>query len=120
VKGKQHLKKKYQFDLVYEKGRTWSNRQLVFKAVPNQMAFSRYGFSVSRKVGGAVKRNLVKRRLREIVGKQVLVPGWDLLFIARSSAREADFRGLQASVTNVLLRAGILANKHETACPETN
>ena len=62
--GREHLTRPEQYSQVYNKGRSWGSEALVMKALPNQLAFSRYGFSVGRRVGGAVVRNKVKRRLR--------------------------------------------------------
>ncbi len=86
MRGEQHLTTPAQYRLVYEKGSSWSNDLLAMRALPNGLRFSRYGFSVSRRVGGAVVRNRMKRRLREIMRRMPLRPGWDIVFIARSPA----------------------------------
>ncbi len=107
MKKKERLKKPEQYALVYNKGYTHTNRFLVLKAVPNQLEFSRYGISVSKRVGNAVVRNRVKRILREILRMAELCPGWDIIFIARSPAAEGDYHQLKESVSNLLTRARI-------------
>lgn len=120
MKGEQYLTTPAQYGLVYSKGNSWANDLLVLKALPNQLSRSRYGFSVSRRVGGAVVRNHAKRLLREILRRAPLRPGWDIVFIARSPAAGASYDRMEKSVKNLLSRARLITGDYERVCPETN
>lgn len=108
MKEPRALSTKAQYTLVYRQGRTWVNGLVVMKAAPNGLCLSRYGFSVSKKVGKAVRRNRLKRLFREIMREQRLRPGWDIVLIARPQAADADFRKLQRSVIGLLARGHLL------------
>lgn len=77
------------------------------------MPTSRVGFSVGRHVGNAVVRNRVKRKLREVVRQTDLLEGWDLVFIARGSAAQADFQQVQEATYELLRRARLLQALHD-------
>jgi ribonuclease P protein component len=102
TRGERILTDSRQFQAVYGRGRSWAVGPVVMKAMPNGGDYSRYGFSVSRRVGNAVTRNRVKRRLREVMRARRLMPGWDCVFIARS------YTALEGSVIGVLQRAGLV------------
>jgi ribonuclease P protein component len=80
------------------------------KAMPNGLSLTRYGFSVTKKVGKAVQRNRLKRLFREIMRSQSLKPGWDIIFIARSAAVDTDYHQLQKAITKLLVRAQLLGS----------
>ncbi|MDH5781370.1 MAG: ribonuclease P protein component [Dehalococcoidia bacterium] len=108
MKESRSLTNRAQYTLVYRQGKVWANSLLVMKAMPNGLSLSRYGFSVTKKVGKAVQRNRLKRLLREIMRLQSLRSGWDIVFIARSVAVNTDYHQLERAVTKLLTRAQLL------------
>jgi len=121
VRGEEYLTKTAQYALVYNKGNSWVSDLVVMKTLANGLTLSRYGFSVSRRVGKkAVVRNGVKRLLREILRLTPLQPGWDIIFIARPRAASADYANLEKSVKGLLCRARVLAGEYEEVFLRTN
>lgn len=103
---------KKDFSAVHRKGRRWANRLLVLRVLPSGLPTSRFGFSVGRRVGTAVTRNAVKRRLRASVQGISVRPGWDAVFIPRRAAASATFHELKAAVEDLLGRAGVIDVDH--------
>ena len=106
--GIAYLTKPEEYALVYSKGISWASKTIVLKATPNNLSLSRCGFSVGKKVGKAVNRNRVKRRLREIYRLSSLQPGWDIVLIARPASAETNYAELKIALTGLFTRARIL------------
>lgn len=104
------LRERERFEQVRRQGSCWTDRLIVLCALPNGLARSRFGFSVSRRVGNAVVRNRLKRRLREIVRlqREGIALGWDVVFIARPPTARADYREIERAVGRLLRQAGLI------------
>jgi len=120
MRGEEYLTKSAQYALVYQQGSSWVSSLIVMKALPNGLGLSRYGFSVSKRVGKAVTRNRVKRLLREILRLASVEPGWDIIFIARSAAATTGYAELKKSVEDLLSRAKLLTRNYEGIRLKTN
>jgi len=98
------------FRRVYAEGQSWSNRLLVLYKAPNGTAYSRFGFSVSRRIGQAVVRNRTKRRIREVVRLmyEQASSGYDVVLIARQGILRAEHGAIEQSVLHLFRLAGVL------------
>jgi ribonuclease P protein component len=108
------LSRSAEFERVYRQGRSVANRHLVLYSFPNESIDPpRLGLSVSRKVGGAVERNQVKRLLRDAFARAeaTLVRGHDVVVVARPEARELAEReglaGIDGALEELIGRAGL-------------
>ncbi|MGA2320336.1 MAG: ribonuclease P protein component [Solirubrobacteraceae bacterium] len=108
------LSRSAEFERVYRQGRSTANRYLVLYSFPNASAERpRLGLSVSRKVGGAVERNRVKRLLREAFAhaETGLRPGEDIVVVARPSvgglAEREGLEGVEAALSELIAKAGL-------------
>lgn len=103
------LRRRADFDAVMRSGTARSHRILVLRWRHTDRAETRIGLSTPRAIGGAVVRNRVRRRLREIVRERLgdIGAGYDLLLIARPDAAGASFAELRSALATLLERAGI-------------
>jgi ribonuclease P protein component len=108
------LKRNAEFKEVFETGETTANKLLAVYVKKNGFNNNRYGIVISRKVGKAVVRNKLRRRIREIVKNLFILnisaqnanekKFYDLVIIARKSAPEADFTELRSGLEMLLKR----------------
>ena len=88
----------------------FANGYLVLYARPNRTATNRVGITAGKKLGHAVVRNRVRRRLREVyrLNEELFAPGWDIVVVARSRCIKADFPTLTHAYLSLAEKAGIL------------
>ncbi len=103
---------------IHSEGASAANRLLVIRYLANELDYSRFAFVVSKRVGNAVFRNLVKRRLREAVKSCQLAAGWDAVFIARRGVQNATFDELSRATWNLLRRSGIGSTESTRSRPD--
>lgn len=104
------LKNPRDFTRLRQQGQRWRGRRLALNAMPNDLNHSRFGFVVSGRVGTAVVRNTVKRRLRSAIRQWLpeLASGYDVVVVAYQQAAEATYHELEAELESLLARAGLL------------
>lgn len=105
----RRLRHQRDFQALRMQGISRAHPLLVLRTTPNKLAYSRFGFAISRKVArNAVVRNKLRRRLQDLVRRAPVQGGWDMLFIARTTAPTATFDELQQALANVMERAKVL------------
>ncbi len=104
------LKKNSDFRRLYAKGKSAVNPYMVVYCRRNRTGQNRLGYTVSVKLGHAVRRNRIRRRLRETVrlNADKLTPGWDIVLVARSRALDAPFSKLQSAYLASCGKLGLL------------
>lgn len=90
------------------------------KVLPNGLDSNRYGLSVARKMGWAVRRNRLRRQFREIIRSHSIEKGWDIVLIARPKAVAANYRQLDEVVAKLFSRAKLLQVDNEAIGAEPN
>lgn len=90
------------FKRVFEQGAKISSKYLVIYARPNGLTYSRLGLSISKKIGNAVVRNRLKRRLREALRNHLRdnLLYRDFVVVARKDSAGADFADLNNNISN--------------------
>ena len=103
------LRRKADFEAIGRHGTVRSSRLLVLRSMRTSGSRTRVGLSTPRTLGGAVQRNRVRRRLRDLLREQLNATegGLDLLLIARSEAGKATYSELREALRSLLERSGI-------------
>lgn len=110
MKRRHRVRTDKRFQEIRRQGRSFVNHLLVLCVLSNDLPYTRFGFTVNSRIGNAVQRNRIKRRLREIMRLQQdsLQPGWDILLIARQPIRNADYHEMETACARLLRRAQLL------------
>jgi ribonuclease P protein component len=91
------------FQRLYDEGRKFVHRLAVFFVLPSAGGVPRVGLTVSRRIGKAVRRNRIKRRLREAWRRRLdELPAVDVVVVARAGLAEARFSQIEEAVSRFL------------------
>ena len=96
--------RKNEFDAVYSTGQRRSNAHFTVFVRANELPLSRFGFSIKKTLGGAVVRNRMRRRLREMVRRhrEEIPAGWDIVIHPKRSIAKEPFAALAAELLRLL------------------
>lgn len=106
------LKKNYEFQNVLTKGKFYIGKQITIYVAENKQQFNRIGIAISKKTCNAVKRNHIKRKIRENYRliQNELKKGYNIVFLwnKKTSVEKADFYIIKDDMKNAFKKAGIL------------
>ena len=104
------LKENHLFRRLYRRGDSLANAFVVLYCRRNGTEKNRLGFTVSAKMGCAVQRNRVRRRLREIyrLNEEKFCPGWDIVVVTRTRAVAAPYARLESAFLSAARKLGLL------------
>ena len=110
LKKDERLRQRKDFDLAFRYGSRRHTKNFTIILRPNGLQFSRLGVTVSKKVGNAVKRNRVKRYLREYfrLHKHKLPPSHDVVIIAKRDAATLAYQDVREELAAVLFGNNLL------------
>jgi ribonuclease P protein component len=114
MKKEFRVKDNKDFQTIFNKGKSFANRQLViyYRKKENQDHF-RVGLSVGKKIGNAVVRNRIKRYLRQAFHEleKEIKPSYDFIIIARQPTKDMEFFEVKKSLTHLLSKERLLKSK---------
>ena len=104
------VKENYEFRRIYRKGRSAVSPAMVVYCQRNRQGRSRLGVTVSTKLGHAVVRNKVRRRIREMyrLNRERMVPGYDVIVVARVRAAHTPYQKLERFYLSALKELDLL------------
>ncbi len=115
----QSLKQNHLFRRLYQRGKSAAGRYVVVYCRKNGLDYNRLGLTVGTKVGHAVVRNRIRRRIREAyrLSEQSYLRGYDIVVVARGRAADATYREIADCLWAMSQKLGLIRREkgHETA-----
>jgi ribonuclease P protein component len=104
------LKKNYEFRRLYAKGKSVGTPFVVVYCRRLRRDYNQIGITVSNKIGKAVHRNRIRRRIREIyrTNENRFICGFDLVVVARAKSRNAEYGQLEEAFLSACDKLGLL------------
>lgn len=105
------LKQNHEFRRLYSKGKSAVSPYFAIYCRKTRRPYSRLGITTGVKLGKAVKRNFVRRRIRELyrTNEQDFLPGFDIVVVARTRAIFGRYSELERSFRSQMKKLGIIA-----------
>jgi len=109
------LKKNYEFLRVYKKGSFFVGKFLILHVHPNRVGEKRIGVSISKKVGNSVKRNRIKRVIKENFREyyNTVDENKDYVFVARVGCSDATFTDIKREMKFLLKKLSVYVSERE-------
>jgi len=105
-----YLKKNKEFKKVFFKGKWYKGRYLVLYILPNIYDYNRIGIAVSKKTGNSVKRNHIKRIIRESyrLNKNIITNGFDFVILWKSKDIEVIYQNVFNDLNKLFKKSGLI------------
>lgn len=115
------LQENKDFKRLYYRGKSYAHPALVIYFMRNRAGFSRIGLTASRKIGNAVTRNRARRVIREAYRavSPEIVPGYDIVFVARGKTARMKSTELQPVMKKLFCEAGLYRNAERAGGEKT-
>jgi len=106
------LKKNHEFKRLYNRGKSAASQHAVVYCRKNGGQSNRLGVTVSTKLGGAVQRNRIRRRLKEIyrLNEVTFLNGYDIVMVARMKSRFSGYHELESSLLLLFKKLNLIGN----------
>lgn len=113
LKKVNRLKKRYQFNYVYKQGSHFFGKTMTIFVSTSKTRNIKVGFAVSKKIGHAFKRNLIRRRLREVVYSEIpnLKQNHNLIIVAKDCIENFSFAEIKNDFLYLIKKADLLNEK---------
>jgi len=100
------VKNQYDFDRIIKKNDITKNTSFIIYKEKNNLPYSRFGISVGKKLGNAVYRNKMKRKIRDIIDKtnKQSIESNDYIIILRKMAQNAEYKKLKEDLEKLLYK----------------
>ena len=115
MKRQYRLRRNSDFQRVRRDGKIKASPLVVLAFLRNNLDHSRFGFVVSKRLGGAVQRNKIKRRMREAARLRIpcIRAGYDYVFIARGPISQATYQEIETTIEYLLKKNDMLLTDTE-------
>jgi len=111
--GFEIIKKNEDFHRIIKSGNIHTSRYLVLYILPYNGNINRVGFTVTRKIKGSVKRNRIRRLMKECfrLNQNIIKQGYEMIFLAKQNALDADYYDVRNSIFELFKKAKIMERK---------
>ena len=102
MNSKYRIKKNEEFDYIIKNGKVIKNNLFVIYNIERKKDYNRYGISISKKIGNAVLRNKIKRRIKDIISKNSIKNGYDYVIIVRKEVGVLSFNKIKDDLLSLI------------------
>lgn len=109
LKKEYRVKKSSEIEKMIKKRQSKGNKYFVlYKLENHENSHFRFAVSVSKKFGNAVKRNKIKRQIREIVSKENIIDHYDIFIVVKNDAKTLQFTEIKKLLLSLIQKQNIL------------